>query len=62
MSKPTLEQIAFNEDIEAAAVWHDEQAKRHREIGKPSDIANAMSHDKEAAAIRKLKIQEAANG
>jgi len=48
-------QVAFNKGVEAAAAWHNEQAKCHREKGTISDIANAISHDKEAAAIRKLK-------
>jgi hypothetical protein len=49
---------AFNEGLEAAALYHDGEAERIRKICRPltlAPIAAIYAHDEAASAIRALK-------
>lgn len=52
---------SWNEAIEAAAGYHDEQSEYHREKGSREDLVMSLLHKKYAMAIRKLK-KEVPNG
>ena len=45
----------WNEAIEAAASYHDEQSSYYREKGSREDLVMSLLHKKYAIAIRKLK-------
>ncbi len=48
-------ELKYNDGIEAAAGYHDEQSKRHREKGTRDGTVMALLHKRYAAAIRELK-------